>query len=163
VANTLEGGAGNDVIFGFAGNDTLLGGGDDDFLVGGAGKDILSGGSKADTFAYAFTTESGITVATRDVITDYQDAIDKIDLSKIDANTLVVGDQAFTYLNIDSSTKQAAEFTGAAGQLRSYWNATGIIIEGDTNGDKKADFAIEIIDSNHAIILTDTIGQDFVL
>jgi hypothetical protein len=47
-------------------------------------------------------------------------------------------------------------FGGIAGQLRAYWTATGQVIEGDTNGDKLADFAIEVIDVTHSLVLTET-------
>jgi len=43
---------------------------------------------------------------------------------------------------------------------RAYWTATGQIIEGDVNGDAKADFSIEIKDPTHAITLT---SADFIL
>ena len=45
----LDGGAGNDTIFGSRGNDTLLGGIGNDTLLGGAGNDTLIGGPGADT------------------------------------------------------------------------------------------------------------------
>jgi hypothetical protein len=44
-----------------------------------------------------------------------------------------------------------AVFTGVAGQLRSYLTVTGHMIEGDVNGDTKADFAIAVLDLNHVI------------
>jgi len=56
---------------------------------------------------------------------------DKINLSAIDANTLVAGDQAFVYI-------ADAIFSGQAGQLRL---ADGILA-GDTNGDRLNDFEL---------------------
>jgi hypothetical protein len=47
-------------------------------------------------------------------------------------------------------------FAGAPGELRAYWTPTGQIIEGDVNGDKKADFSIELVDPNHTITLMAT-------
>ncbi|MFO0827155.1 MAG: hypothetical protein U0572_03310 [Phycisphaerales bacterium] len=64
---TVDGGAGNDVLWGNAGNDTLIGGvGDDrldggagnDTLIGGAGNDVLKGGAGVDTASYADATGS---------------------------------------------------------------------------------------------------------
>jgi VCBS repeat-containing protein len=46
---TVDGGAGNDVIFANDGNDTLIGGTGNDFLSGDAGNDVLRGGAGADT------------------------------------------------------------------------------------------------------------------
>ncbi|MCX2888527.1 heme peroxidase [Pseudomonas sp. DCB_BI] len=48
AANTLTGGAGNDVISGLGGNDTLNGLGGSDQLFGGIGNDILNGGDDPD-------------------------------------------------------------------------------------------------------------------
>ena len=45
---TLDGGDGNDTIYGSNGNDTLYGGADDDALYGNAGHDVLDGGSGND-------------------------------------------------------------------------------------------------------------------
>ena len=52
------------------------------------------------------------------------------------------------------------KFSGAAGELRAYWTATGQIVEGDTDGNGLADFSIEIYDPLHAITLT---KDDFIL
>ncbi len=47
-ADTLNGGAGDDTLYGFGGDDTLNGDGDDDLLFGGDGDDELNGGDGAD-------------------------------------------------------------------------------------------------------------------
>jgi Ca2+-binding RTX toxin-like protein len=148
AANTLEGGDAFDQLFGFGGNDTLDGGPGVDALVGGAGKDELFGGAGGDLFRYAKLSDSGITAGTRDLIADFEQGIDKINLLLIDANTLQPGDQAFNFIGNNTP------FTGTAGQLHAFWSAIGQIIEGDVNGDKKADFSIEIADPAHAITLT---------
>jgi Ca2+-binding RTX toxin-like protein len=49
--DTLNGGAGDDEIDGEAGDDTLNGGGGDDTLEGGLGSDVIRGGSGNDTLA----------------------------------------------------------------------------------------------------------------
>lgn len=46
--DTLDGGIGNDVLYGMGGGDTLHGGADNDLLDGGAGNDSLSGGTGID-------------------------------------------------------------------------------------------------------------------
>jgi serralysin len=119
----LEGGSGNDVLKGGAGNDILF---------GGAGKDVLIGGTGADTFVFKQTNDS--TPGQADRIIDFSHAQgDHIDLSSIDANTHAAGDQAFTYIG-------RAAFTDVAGQLH-YANH---MLEGDTNGDGKADIQIHV-------------------
>jgi len=92
--NVLSGLGGNDTILGLAGNDTIAGGNGDDAITGGTGADTLSGGFGNDTFIYKAANESGATTASRDTIVDFT-AGDKIDLSAIDANASIAGDQAF--------------------------------------------------------------------
>ena len=91
AADTIFGGEGNDdiravanqgladhaadVLFGEGGNDFILGGNAADRIQGGDGNDILAGFGGADLFAFA-ADESG-----NDVITDFEDGIDKILLS----------------------------------------------------------------------------------
>lgn len=145
--NTLHGESGNDVLNGGGGTDTLLGGADNDtlsggsgkdLLIGGTGKDIMTGGTGADHFDFNTLAEMGKAAATRDVITDFTHLSDKIDLSTIDANGALAGD-AFTFL----ATKGAA-FTGVAGQVRWFESGSKIIVEGDVNADKVADFQIQL-------------------
>jgi Ca2+-binding RTX toxin-like protein len=148
--NTLNGGDGNDFVAGFGGNDTLDGGAGFDHLVGAAGKDQLTGGSDADIFHFTALSDSSITA--RDLVADFEQGIDKIDLSLIDAiTTNAVGtNDAFTFIGTNTP------FTGAAGQLHAFFSAIGQLIEGDVNGDAKPDFSIEIKDPTHAITLTNT-------
>jgi len=89
-ANTLIGGNGNDLLFGAAGNDSLNGGAGADTLVGGAGKDLLTGAAGNDIFKFNALSELGFGVANRDVITDFAQGQDKIDLSTIDTNLGIV-------------------------------------------------------------------------
>ncbi|MEQ6202184.1 Calx-beta domain-containing protein [Sulfitobacter sp. HNIBRBA2951] len=70
----IFGDSGNDRLFGGTGDDTLLGGGNQDTLYGGSGDDILDGGAAADTFVFAPNYDT-------DVITDFEDDIDTLDLS----------------------------------------------------------------------------------
>lgn len=141
AANTLSGLAGNDTLLGRGGNDILIGGMGNDSLNGGdgndrlqgdAGADNLTGGAGADTFVFAAVTDSR-TSSGRDTITDFVSRLDKIDLRAIDANTRTAGDQAFSYIG-------ASAFSGRAGQLHFVKG----VLEGDTNGDRVADFHIVV-------------------
>jgi RTX calcium-binding nonapeptide repeat (4 copies) len=145
-ANYLDGAGGNDYLSGGAGNDTLVGGIGIDKLFGGTGIDTLTGGELKDTFIYTAINQSGTTLATRDVITDFDFSInpDVIDLSAIDASTVVAGNQSFVFIGTNLN------WTNAASELRVRWTATGQIIEGDVNGDNVADFSIFVADGgNH--------------
>jgi serralysin len=150
AGNVLVGGGGNDFLLGFGGNDTLddsIGFGND-LLAGGAGKDTLTGGAGQDLFFYAKLSDS--TAATCDLIADFEQGSDVIALSAIDANTTNAAgtNDDFTFIGTNVA------FTGTPGQLHAFWSAIGQIIEGDVNGDAKADLSIEIQDPTHAITLT---------
>lgn len=110
LANMLTGNAGDNILNGGAGNDVLDGGAGDDVLVGGLGTDTLTGGLGADRFVFNLLGELGLG-GKRDVITDFKAGEgDLIDLTRIDANVLLKGVNAFTFIG-------SGDFTGA-GQLR---------------------------------------------
>ena len=95
--DTLNGTAGNDIIHGLAGHDVINGGAGNDRIYGGLGGDDLRGGSGADVFAYSSRAEAppyGLMYYESDRILDFE-AIDRIDLSAVDANALVSGVQSF--------------------------------------------------------------------
>ena len=118
-----------------------------DRLVGGTSRDTLTGGSGPgrDVFEYNAFNETGKTASTRDYIVDFVHGVDKIDLLTIDANGTAAGYGTFKFL-----AAKGAAFTGVKGQL--HWfqvnsanpAADRTFIEGDINGDKRADFQIEL-------------------
>jgi Ca2+-binding RTX toxin-like protein len=121
----------------FAGkaDDVLKGGANNDLLLGNLGADQLTGGGGADTFRYDSTADS--TAASLDHILDFTPGTDKIELSRTDANTLVAGDQAFTWIGSNA-------FSGVAGQLRAFQQGGEWIVQGDANGDGAADLVIAL-------------------
>jgi Ca2+-binding RTX toxin-like protein len=162
----LDGGTGDDVLIGLDGNDTLLGGDGNDQLIGNRGADQLTGGAGADKFIFGALFQS--TADAPDLITDFSGAVvlstnsqghvirtpgegDKIDLSVLDANINLAGDQAFTLVQHG--------FSGAAGQAYSTFDAgTGITsLFLDVDGDARADMTIQLL--GH-VNLT---GADFLL
>ena len=72
----LLGGNDNDTIFGEAGVDFLIGGNGADRLNGGIGNDWHYGGQGPDTFVFA-----ALTNGERDMIMDYQDGVDQIEIA----------------------------------------------------------------------------------
>jgi len=135
-ADTIRGNGGDDCLFGGDGNDNMRGGSGDDVLNGGVGRDVLAGQAGADTFDYDSLADSTTASSGRDRIVDFENDIDLIDLSDIDANTLAGGDQAFTFVT---------GFSGTAGELQIRAVGAGQLVEGDVDGDGNADFAIYVL------------------
>jgi serralysin len=102
----LDGGGGNDVIFGNKGNDTLLGGADDDQLFGQDGNDTLTGG------------------------------LDDDELSGGASNDTLFGDQGFDHLDGGAGTDTATYAnSGAAVTVVLTPAGDGIGLFGDAAGD----------------------------
>jgi Ca2+-binding RTX toxin-like protein len=141
----LAGLGGFDELMGHAGNDVLQGGAGDDLLVGGTGWDVLSGGANSDLFR--FSEGDSLTGSEADRITDFANWIDTIDLRGVDANALVAGDQAFSFIG-------TAAFSGTAGELRYALNGTDTWLRADMTGDGVADFEI-VFTGNLSLLATD--------
>jgi Ca2+-binding RTX toxin-like protein len=94
-ADTIRGLGGNDLLEGRGGNDNIDGGAGNDRIIGGLGNDRLTGGAGSDTFVYTSLSELSKTYGA-EFITDWS-AEDHIDVSAIDANALIAGNQAFHF------------------------------------------------------------------
>lgn len=128
----LFGGKGNDELTGGPGHDRLFGGEGADSLDGGGRHDRLTGGSGHDTFVFR-----GVRQSDGDRITDFAHGIDSIDLTHIDADQTVPGNQAFSFIG-------GAAFSGHAGELRAFTEVDHTVISGDVNGDGQSDFSIAL-------------------
>lgn len=103
----VHGNDGNDRLFGGVGADTLNGDAGNDVLQGNDNRDVLVGGLGNDTFDFDFLSDSPVGNAVCDVIQAGGGAAafegagaaagDRIDLSTIDANTTLGGNQAFVF------------------------------------------------------------------
>lgn len=131
-ADILRGNLGRDLFRSGGGADQLFGGSGNDELRGGLGADALTGGAGADIFVFRTVAEAS-SGAGHDVILDFNTSIDRIDISGIDANTIITGNQGFDFIG-------SAQFSAVAGQLR-FGNG---LVSGDVDGDGNADFEIEI-------------------
>jgi len=126
------------IVYGLDGDDHLTGGNQNEQFEGGAGRDILKGGGGADDFLFVAVGDSTLATAGRDLIQGFdQSQHDHIDLSAIDAKASTVLDDKFKFIGTDS-------FDGHEGQLRYYTAGGHTFIQGDTDGDGTADFAIEL-------------------
>lgn len=109
-AETLTGTTASEGIFGMAGNDTLSGGAGADTLDGGAGTDRLTGGTGMDIFKFTDLTHSVATSSQFDRLTDFENGVDKIDLSGLGFTTLItsgttqVGELRMSYSSTSDRT-----------------------------------------------------------
>ena len=131
--DALTGSAIGNVIRGANGNDTIAGLTGADFLIGDGGLDLIDCGSDTDIDRVAYVLSSDSPVGTnRDQVSNFATGVDIIDLSVMDANTSLDGDQAFA-------------FSDATPGSYSVWyaiNGPDLVVSGDNNGDAVADFEI---------------------
>ncbi|MCE3290653.1 MAG: Hemolysin-type calcium-binding region, partial [Caulobacter sp.] len=140
LANTITGNEGVNVLDGRGGVDTIRGNDGNDVIIGGTGNDLLYGGSGWDVFAVRQESVSLATLET-DRIYDLDIAGgDRVDLSAIDANANLAGNQAFTFATVLST------FSGAAGEATLTYDAgtDTTYLKLDVNGDKKADYMLRV-------------------
>ncbi len=127
-SDRLSGGAGADHLFGDHAGPVPSDAGDR--LDGRSGADVLTGGGGADLFVLSRIGHS--TPEAPDLITDLQ-AIDRIDLSRLDADTGMAGNQAFHLV---------AVLSGAAGEAALAYDPsaglTRLLLDVDGDGDADA-------------------------
>lgn len=119
-----------------------------DTLTGGVGKDQLYAGidNQRDVFVFQDVSETR-TGPNRDTIFQFDRTGDVIDLRQFDANTDIGGNQAF-------------DFSGNGRDAYAVWTvrtALGILVQGDVDGDRTADFEI-LVKGNVGLN-----GSDFLL
>jgi Ca2+-binding RTX toxin-like protein len=110
TANSIAGNAGRNII------------------TGGLGLDTLTGNAGSDGFIFQELEDSGKTMNTSDIITDFNAAQgDRIDLSAIDAISSSLANDAFVFVGVSAFS--------AAGQVRSFaWNTlTYVELNTDSN------------------------------
>jgi Ca2+-binding RTX toxin-like protein len=138
--DTLTGTSGNDTIYGLGGHDVINGGGGSDRIYGGLDGDDLTGGAGADLFIYSSVADAppyGLMYYESDRILDFQ-SIDKIDLSAMDANSLLAGKQSFhlststsdhsagsLHIGVDSGYVWLYGYTDNSGYATVYIDLTG--------------------------------------
>jgi len=163
--DTVYGGTGNEIhLSGQSGNDTLYGDAGTDYLAGGSGNDILYGGTEndrlsgtdgldrlfgqggTDTFDYDAVSHSPVGTTLRDVVGDFTGVggstrTEVIDLSTIDANTGVSGNQAFTFRGTSAFS--------APGQIRVQASGNSdTLIQANVTGTSGAEMEILVTDGS---------------
>jgi Ca2+-binding RTX toxin-like protein len=134
ISSDVFGEVGNDKLIGGKKNDTLNGGDGLDLIRGGRGKDKLFGGADDDGFDFNSIKDS-VRGSKRDKIMDFVRGDDEIDLRGIDAKKGVGGNNKFNFIG-------RSDFHDKKGELRYEDKGAKVIVQGDVNGDGKADFEI---------------------
>jgi serralysin len=134
IENAISG-SGDDHLFGNAAANILYAGVGADVLTGFGGKDELWGGDGNDRFVFLSTLDSGPTILSADVIKDFNANADVIDLSEIDANGALAGNQSFRFLG------SAASFL-EAGELRVGTSAGNTVLYLNTDADMSSETVI---------------------
>lgn len=161
AANTIYGTASADFIYGMAGNDTIYGrggadtidaGAGNDRIIGGAGADQITSGTGADVIVYTSVSDSPFNgdFNAIDFIKDWN-PMDSIDLTAIDANSLVAGNQAFTFAGYFFGTPIKNLGTG---QLAIGGFGGELYIFANTDADSAWEFGISLFSSSGEAGLT---------
>jgi Ca2+-binding RTX toxin-like protein len=134
----------------------LVGNGGNNFLIGGLGRDIMTGNGGVDRFDFNALAESGVTAATRDIISDFDagsstTSVDRIDLLAIDANELIGGNQIFTFVTGGGPL--------ATGQARAVQAGANTLIQLNTDADAAAEMVIQL----NGVLATNVNAGDFFL
>jgi Ca2+-binding RTX toxin-like protein len=121
-------------------NDTLIGDNGANVLIGGAGQDTLIGGGGKDTFTFHNVGfgSSDSTPANPDLIKDFVQGEDIIDLSHL--HTGYYGGPPHQLVD---------HFSGAANEVMVVVSAGSTTVLSDFDGDKVADFAVELSNPVH--------------
>lgn len=131
-------------VRGGTGYDAITGGAGDDRIWGNAGGDALKGGAGKDVFEYQTIGDSYLdldgTTSHRDVMLDFTGG-DLIDLSQVDANAALDGNQGFAFVS-------GTAFTGL-GQVIAVWNEGNWLIQANTQGSLAADLSIVVVASSN--------------
>jgi Ca2+-binding RTX toxin-like protein len=152
--DVLTGGDGNDVVRGWYGVDRLYGNAGSDVLLGALGQNTDDDGF-ADMFIYTTQADSGLSVATQDVIwgTFDGDNADRIDLKALDANGSASGNGAFAFVGDDGFHSNS---TGEV-QVRATANADEYLVKIDMDTDSGSEMTMLV---HSTTLLT---ASDFVL
>jgi serralysin len=146
LANTLRGNGGGNTLKALGGSDALKGGGGRDILVGGVGKDNLNGGTGADVFDFNSVSDSTQKPRGRDFIGDFsRKQGDKINLAQVDADGSLAGNGQFKFIGKKAFSSDRDHIDDSRAELRYFHTSNrDTIIQGDTDGDRIAEFSIVV-------------------
>jgi autotransporter-associated beta strand protein len=126
-ADTLSGGVGIDIIYGFGLGDSLDGGADTDYLVGGAGADTITSGAGQDYIYFQGQNEG------KDTITDWR--ANGFDILCIDEPAFGGGLTINQYLSDAGNANRFVAGTAATAAIGQFlWNSATSTLSWDADG-----------------------------
>lgn len=146
-SDTIAGSGGSDLLSGGRGNDRVDGGTGKDVVSGGLGGDVLKGGGAGDTFHYGSVRES-IARGDSDEVHGFEEDVDLIDVSNIDASAGLISNQKFDFIG-------SAGFSGE-GQIRAVQIGADTLLLFNTKGEGGAEMEILLRNVDAAAIDADT-------
>jgi serralysin len=135
VIENARGGSGDDQLFGNAFANILEAGAGNDRLTGFAGQDELWGEAGNDQFVFQACADSGPTILSCDLIKDFNSLDDVIDLTGIDANEGLAGNQSFQFIGAVSSFSKT-------GDLRVGYSSGNTVLYLNTDADMSSESVI---------------------
>lgn len=162
AVNDLVGEGGADYLRGFGGDDIILGEEGGDTLIGDAGADKLHAGhalnssteTDGDPDVIRYLRLSDSTVEDADSIFEFENiargGCDKIDLSDIDANSSLAGNQVFKFIG-------TAGFSSAIGEVKLVISGDNTLVLVNNDSDTQSEMVIIVKD------VTGLTADDFIL
>ncbi|CAN0337885.1 unnamed protein product [Phaeothamnion confervicola] len=156
-ANAIDGGNGNDFLFGMDGNDVISGGAGDDQLIGGQGYDVLNGGAGNDRLTGSFggnTLSGGAGADTfviqwdlfqfADVVTDFQRGVDRLDVGVTAGafggdGRLAIGSDSLGWSNRDAGDTFFFNVEDHTLYRNTYYGLAAVVVVEDVNALSAAD------------------------
>jgi Ca2+-binding RTX toxin-like protein len=142
VAGTARRGAETDTLssiqgaIGSSAADRFTGDGGPNWFQGGGGRDVATGGAARDLYDFDRVQDSLPGSANRDVIGDLAPQSDRIDLTGIDADATVSGNQAFRFVGDTPLT--------GPGELGFRVSSGNTIVQASTDADAAPEFEIQL-------------------
>ncbi len=133
-AFSLAGNAAANRLTGNGAANRLTGGESNDVLNGGRGGDTLDGGTGRDSFVYTALLDSGVTIASRDTISLFENG-DFINVSALDGNAILGGVQHFVF---------DTDAIAAAGEISFTQSGVNLLVNFNTDNDVAAEMQILI-------------------
>lgn len=148
--DTISGGDGNDSLRGGQGNDSISGGQGHDILSGDLGVDTLSGGSGVDSFLFSGTAaiHAG---AGADVVTSFEDGIDRIGVGYTVASLLTGSAQA-TFSAAATAAQQLFDGRSGSAEVAAISVGSDTFLFFSSNGGNAADSAVMLMGVNASSI-----------